>query len=82
MPLMPGTKRRDKLAADFTCLYQIIVAMLITATVQKTDIVYMNAIFISRNGPFITVFSALRLIITYFSLKKIKLKKLEASSQN
>ncbi|EEI6248455.1 hypothetical protein GVA69_000604, partial [Salmonella enterica] len=53
MPLMPGTKRRDKLAADFTCLYQIIVAMLITATVQKTDIVYMNAIFISRNGPFI-----------------------------
>ncbi|EDH1894837.1 hypothetical protein AAM71_004087 [Salmonella enterica subsp. enterica] len=82
MPLMPGTKRQDKLAAAFTCLYQIIVAMLITATVQKTDIVYMNAIFISRNGHFITVFSALRLIITSFSLKKIKLKKLESSSQN
>ncbi|EEJ7452559.1 hypothetical protein ZP84_004734, partial [Salmonella enterica subsp. enterica] len=55
-------------------------AMLITATVQKTDIAYMNAIFISRNGPFITVFSAFRFIITSFSLKKIKLKKLEASS--
>ncbi|EDW7981551.1 hypothetical protein BHZ58_000227 [Salmonella enterica subsp. enterica serovar Weltevreden] len=57
-------------------------AMLITATVQKTDIVYMNAIFISRNSPFITVFSAFRFIITSFSLKKIKLKKLEVSSQN
>ncbi|EDN4833510.1 hypothetical protein AAA17_004361, partial [Salmonella enterica subsp. enterica serovar Ohio] len=54
-------------------------AMLITATVQKTDIVYMNAIFISRNGPFITVFSALWFMITSFSLKKVKLKKLEAS---
>ncbi|HAF5769359.1 TPA: hypothetical protein G9E89_000489 [Salmonella enterica] len=57
-------------------------AMLITATVQKTDIVYMDAIFISRNSPFITVFSALWFIITSFSLKKIKLKKLETSSQN
>ncbi|EDU6321948.1 hypothetical protein CAE39_001181 [Salmonella enterica subsp. enterica serovar Edinburgh] len=57
-------------------------AMLITATVQKTDIAYMNAIFISRNSPFITVFSALRFIITSFSPKKIKFKKLEASSQN
>ncbi|EDN4168182.1 hypothetical protein GZC54_000437 [Salmonella enterica] len=57
-------------------------AMLITATVQKTDIVYMDAIFISRNGPFITVFSALRFFITSSSPKKIKLKKLEASSQN
>ncbi|EDU1760090.1 hypothetical protein C4N45_001687 [Salmonella enterica subsp. enterica serovar Javiana] len=57
-------------------------AMLITATVQKTDIVYMDAIFISRNSPFITVFSALWFIITSFSLKKIKLKKFEASSQN
>ncbi|EDQ7215577.1 hypothetical protein CB121_002632 [Salmonella enterica subsp. enterica] len=47
-----------------------------------TDIVYMNAIFISRNGPFITVFSALWFMITSFSLKKVKLKKLEASSQN
>ncbi|EDP9825337.1 hypothetical protein YD04_001523 [Salmonella enterica subsp. enterica] len=57
-------------------------AMLITATVQKTDIVYMDAICISRNSPFITVFSALWFMITSFSLKKIKLKKLEASSQN
>ncbi|EDS9008356.1 hypothetical protein BVE34_000624 [Salmonella enterica] len=57
-------------------------AMLITATVQKTDIVYMDAIFISRNSPFITVFSALRFFITSSSPKKIKLKKLEASSQN
>ncbi|HAF5788784.1 TPA: hypothetical protein G8M32_001800 [Salmonella enterica] len=57
-------------------------AMLITATVQKTDIAYMDAIFISRNGPFITVFSALRFFITSSSPKKIKLKKLEASSQN
>ncbi|EDP9631538.1 hypothetical protein AFK16_001123 [Salmonella enterica subsp. enterica] len=57
-------------------------AMLITATVQKTGIAYMDAIFISRNSPFITVFSALRFFITFFSLKKIKLKKLEASSQN
>ncbi|EDT8704430.1 hypothetical protein VV40_004536, partial [Salmonella enterica subsp. enterica serovar Pomona] len=55
-------------------------AMLITATVQKTDIVYMDAIFISQNSPFITVFSALRFFITSFSSKKIKLKKLEASS--
>ncbi|EDU1681666.1 hypothetical protein C4V71_001127, partial [Salmonella enterica subsp. enterica serovar 4,[5],12:i:-] len=47
-------------------------AMLITATVQKTDIAYMNAIFISRNGPFITVFSALWFMITSFSLKKVK----------
>ncbi|EEJ4341545.1 hypothetical protein CQ268_002908, partial [Salmonella enterica subsp. enterica serovar Cannstatt] len=51
-------------------------AMLITATVQKTGIAYMDAIFISRNSPFITVFSAFRFIITSFSLKKIKLKKL------
>ncbi|HAF7401053.1 TPA: hypothetical protein G9264_004686, partial [Salmonella enterica subsp. enterica serovar Typhi] len=50
-------------------------AMLITATVQKTDTVYISAIFISRNSPFITVFSALRFMITSFSLKKIKLKK-------
>ncbi|EDW4023278.1 hypothetical protein AH333_004105 [Salmonella enterica subsp. salamae] len=57
-------------------------AMLATATVQKTDIAYMNAIFISRNRPFITVFSALRFFITSFSQKKIKLKKLEAGSQN
>ncbi|EDQ1790035.1 hypothetical protein C5I60_000528 [Salmonella enterica subsp. enterica serovar Mississippi] len=57
-------------------------AMLITATVQKTDIVYIGAIFISRNSPFITVFSALRFFITSFSSKKIKLKKLEATSQN
>ncbi|EDP8689244.1 hypothetical protein PK86_000583 [Salmonella enterica subsp. enterica] len=57
-------------------------AMLITATVQKTGIAYMDAIFISRNSPFITVFSALRFFITSFSPKKIKLKKLEASSQN
>lgn len=54
---------------DFTCLYQVIMAMLITATVQKTNIAYMDAIFISRNSPFITVLSALRFIITSFSPK-------------
>ncbi|EDT2641942.1 hypothetical protein HX41_000941 [Salmonella enterica subsp. enterica] len=53
-----------------------------TATVQKTDIVYMDAIFIGRNRSFITVFSALRFFIASFSPKKIKLKKLEAGSQN
>ncbi len=57
------TKRRDKLAADFTCLYQNHSGVLITATAKTSIIVYMNAIFISRNGP-ITVFfvgSSLRL---------------------
>ncbi len=67
------TKRRDKLADRFYLPLSSHSGDAHHRHCSKTGIAYMDAIFISRNSPFITVFSALRFFITSFS-PKIKLK--------
>ncbi|EAM9831885.1 hypothetical protein CRQ21_02540 [Salmonella enterica] len=79
---MPGTKRRDKLADRFYLPLSSHSGDAHHRHCSKNRHCINGCYFISRNSPFITVFSALWFMITSFSLKKIKLKKLEASSQN
>ncbi len=62
---MPDETTGQVKPTNLPAFYQVIVAMLITATVQKQHTLHVtNAIFISRNGPFITVFCVVVHVIT------------------